>query len=299
MPKLIAYVANLLIGGHEVTHLPNDSYVRDIIRFNCDGREFLFRQNLDAISSKVRSPIGTLCETTVVEVENVNPAELAEVLKTINAICWLLSFATQSRVVCYGHDYSDGTSLGYRQAVIGVANHFRPVFDFHDSEIIKNYIEQTYPNYKQLVEKRKLYAIFEYLYQAERATQPTEIRLLLLFISLENLKDTYAKEMGFPFKKGFYRKPPTPRNKDGDTYKFKELLYQMFQSVQMSKDLQKIKELRDEIVHSGLSHKSHSEQIMIYEEVQDLLREYLLKLLNFRGKYFLYSSQGMLSADIN
>lgn len=299
MPKLTAYVANLLISGHEVTHISLDSWIRNIIRFNCDGREFLFRQNLDAISSKVRSPVGTLCETTVVEVENINPSDLAETLKTINAICWLLSFATQSRVVCYGHDYSDGETLGSRQAVIGEANHFRPVFDFNDSGLIKSFIEQTYPTYKQLVEKRKLYAVFEYLYQAERASQPTEIRLLLLFIILENLKDTYAKDNGIPYIKGAFRKPKQQRERIGKAFSFKELLSKMLQSIQMRKNLQHMINLRNEIVHSGLSQKSHFEQIQMYEEVQDLLREYLLRLLNFRGKYFLYSSQGMLSADIN
>lgn len=299
MPKLTAYVANLLIGGHEVTHLSNDSWVRDIIRFNCNGREFLFRQNLDAISNKIRSPVGIFCETTVVEVENVNPTDLAEILKTIKAICWLLSFATQSRVVCYGHDYSDGTSLGERRAVIGVANHFRPVFDFNDSELIKSFIEQTYPFYKQLVEKRKLYAVFEYLYQAERATQPTEIRLLLLFISLESLKDTYARDNAIPYEKGAFRKLKKPHQKIGRAFTFQELLLKMIRSVNMGKNLQKMVNLRNEIVHSGLSQKSHSEQIQMYEDVQDLLREYILRLLNFRGKYFLYSSQGMLSADIN
>lgn len=291
MPKLTAYIANLLIGGHEVTHLPNDSWVLDIIRLNCNGREFLFRQNLDVISSKVRSPVGTLCETTVVEVENVNPSELAEILKTINAICWLLSFATQSRVVCYGHDYSDGTTLGSRQAVIGVANHFRPVFDFNDSGLIKSFIEQTYPTYKQLVEKRRLYAVFEYLYQAERATQPTEIRLLLLFISLENLKDTYAKDTGIPFIEGAFRKTKRQHERIGKTYSFRELLTKMLHTVHMRSELQQMVNLRNEIVHSGLSHKSHSEQIAIYEEVLDLLREYILRLLDYRGEYQTYSMQ--------
>lgn len=291
MPKLTAYIANLLIGGHEVTHISSDSWIRDIIRFNCDGREFLFRQNLDAISSKVRSPVGTLCETTVVEVENINPSDLAETLKTINAICWLLSFATQSRVVCYGHDYSDGETLGSRQAVIGVANHFRPVFDFNNSGLIKSFIEQTYSTYKQLVEKRKLYAVFEYLYQAERATQPTEIRLLLLFISLENLKDTFAKDTGIPFIEGAFRKPKMQRERIGKTYSFRELLTKMLRAVHMRSELQQMVNLRNEIVHSGLSHKSHSEQIAIYQEVLDLLREYILRLLNYRGDYQTYSMQ--------
>jgi hypothetical protein len=291
MPKLTAYVANLLIGGHEVTHLPNDSWVRDIIRFNCNGRVLLFRQNLDVVTGKLKSPIGDFCETTTVEVENVSPDELSNTLQTINSVCLLLSFVTQSRVIYYGHDYSTGTSLGQRNAAAGVANHFRPVFDFNDSEKIINFIEETYSTYISLAENRKLYVVFEYLYQAERATQPLEIRLLLLFITLESLKATYADSTGLTFDGSYYRKPPVNGKKKGAIYNFVELLSEMLHSVEMSFEFKPIKELRDEIIHSGLSHKSHSEQIQMYEEVLDLLREYILRLLKYRGEYQTYSMQ--------
>jgi hypothetical protein len=67
---------------------------------------------------------------------------------------------------------------------------------------IKSFIEQTFPAFCRLKKKRKLAAVFDYLVQAERPSQPTEIRLLLAFVTLEGLKDTYARQAGISYVKG-------------------------------------------------------------------------------------------------
>lgn len=59
----------------------------------------------------------------------------------------------------------------------------------------------------------------------------------------------------------------------------------MLDEVGMTKELQGVVDLRNEIVHSGLSRMPHSELWKAYEEIHDLFREYLLRLLGFQGHY--------------
>jgi hypothetical protein len=269
-----------------------------VVRFNCDGREFLFRQRPDVAQGKIEPLNGSFCETTIVEVENVRPDQVKRVLEAIDAICWLLSFAGESRVVCYGYHFPRGSPNGHFKAVAGTANFFRPPFDLHDTTTVKNFIEQTYPTFQRLRRKRKLATVFDYLVQAEHLNQPTEIRLLLLFVTLENLKDTYSREAGIPYVKGYYRKPHSNQSKPGPRYSFEELLRLMLHSMGMRRGLKQVVTLRNEIIHSGLSRKRHSLQWRMYERVQDLVREYVFRLLAYRGEFFTYASHGMATRKV-
>jgi hypothetical protein len=280
------------MGGDEITTYPDGSWIKDIIQFKCDKWEFRFRQRPDVAHGKTGPLKGTNCETSTVEVEGVEPNQVDKVLEALDAICWLLSFASQSRIARYGYHFPD-TTTGQFRATAGTVNDFRPPINLRDTEVIKSFIEQTYPEYRRLSKKRKLTVIFDYLEQTERHNQPTEVRLLLLFVTLESLKDTYARELGIPYIKGFYRKPPTKPNSPGAKYGFEELLLKMLRSVGMRKGLKQVVTLRNEIIHSGLSRKSHSRQWQIHERIQDLVREYVFRLLNYRGEFFTYTSQGM------
>jgi hypothetical protein len=293
LPTLTAYVANCLIGGEEVTHNPDGSWIRDIVRFNCGGRVFCFHQRADVARGETQALRGHFCETTTVEVENVTEAQLGKVLEILDAICWLLSFATQSHVVKYGYNFPKDSINSQFSSVSGVANDFRPPLDPRDTTSVKRFIEQTYPTYRLIQKKRKLAAIFDYLIQSDRMSQPTEIRLLILFVTLENIKDTYARGQNIPYIKGFFRKQPINPGKSGAKYSFEDLLLEALQSVRMRKGLKQVISLRNEIIHSGLSRKSHSRQMIMFERVQDLVREYIFRLLGYRGDFFTYASQGM------
>ncbi len=62
-----------------------------------------------------------------------------------------------------------------------------------------------------------------------------------------------------------------------------------------SPDLGAIMSLRNEIVHSRISRTPRTHQEEIYESCQDLVREYLLRLLGYTGKFRLFSGRGMTS----
>ena len=286
------------MGGADVTHRPDGSWIRDVVRFKCHRWEFCFRQRADIAHGKTESLRGTFCETTTVEIDGVHPKDKEEVLATLDAICWLLSFATQSRVLSYGYEFPEGRTTGQFKSVTGIANAFRPPFDLHDTNSIKAFVEQGYSAYCRLNKKRKLSVVFDYLDQVERPSQPTEIRLLLLFITLESLKDTYARAAGIPYTKGFYRKPPSKPGKIGGQFGFEELLVEMLLSVGMRRGLKQVVTLRNEIIHSGLSRKPHARQLAMCERIQDLVREYIFRLLGYHGEFFLYASQGYATKKV-
>ena len=149
----------------------------------------------------------------------------------------------------------------------------------------------TYAAYEKHHSKRKLPVVFDYLLQTQLPLQNMEASLLLLFVALENLKDTYASGAGIPYLRGFYRKASPAGHKGRPPhYSFKELLETMFNEVGMTPDLKPVIELRNEIVHSGLSRTPYVEQRRLYDVGHDLVREYVLRLLEFRGTYFLFSS---------
>lgn len=287
MPDLRAHVANCLIGGETITDLGNKSFIRDTAKFTCEGREFIVNQKPEVVSGTPLSEFtGRFSLTTQILVPNVAKSAVPKVLAVIDRICWLLSFACQSKIVCYCHDYPADGKAGARQAVVGTARFFRPVFEIRDAPVIREFIDRTYPVYVQLEQSRMLNVAIDYLLQAEREALPTECRLIFAFVLLENLKHTYATSEGIPFVKGFFRVGPSPKD---STISFKVMLTRMFKAVGMTPALDDIVSLRNAIVHSGVSDLTHKENWKAYEQVQDLVREYILRLLGFKGSYALYS----------
>lgn len=290
MPSdLRAHIANCLIHGETMTRRGN-SVTRDTVKFTCEGREFILTQKKEIIEKPPSHFDGHFCETTEILVPNVPKAAVPAVLEVIDRLCWLLTFACQSRVVCYGHNYPDNSEFGQRRAVVGTARFFRPVIEIHDGAEIRDFVDQAYPSYARLERTRKLNVAIDYQLQAEREELPTECRLIFAFVLLENLKQTYAESEGIPFVKGFFRVGPSPKD---TTITFKAMLTRMFKKVGMNindKRLQAIVDLRNHVIHSGVSVLPQPTQRAVYDDVQDIVREYILRLLGFKGSFSVYST---------
>lgn len=293
MPTLEVHVANLLIAGEHASSLEGGRWVRDVISFKCGRRLFTFRQREAIAAGGGKVSPGHFVETTTVEVANVGRGRVPEVLRSLEAICWLLSLATQSRVVWYSYRYPKGTSLGRDRSVTGIANTFRPMLELADARAVRDFVERTYPSFRAYASRRRLPVVIDYLTYADYPAQPIEVRLLLAFVTLESLKDSFARACKIPYLKGFYRKPAAKPGKDGAKYTFEELTKAMLADVGMRAGLARIIKLRNQIIHAGVSRMSVKEKWNTYEAAQDIIREYLLRLLNFRGTFFTYSSQGM------
>lgn len=294
MSDLRAHLANCLISGHTITSQGGSS-MRDTIEFHCGGQVFIFKQKLSVVNGQISDFKGRFCETSEILVHGVKPSEIQKTLQAIDRICWLLSFAGLSPVLCYKYDYPVEKSTQYRSTLSKTAEFFRPTLEIRDGKLVKSFIEQTYPNFVRLEKSRKLNVVIDYLLQAERQAQPTECRLIFAFVLLENLKDTFARSKSIPYLKGFFRKTPSAK---GPKYSFEELLELMFREVRMRRGLKRIIKLRNELIHSGLSRKSHQQKWAMYEKVHDLVREYILRLLGYHGNYLTYVSSSNVQAIV-
>ena len=293
-----AFVANCLMGGDRITQIGKE-WIRDIVELDCGGYQFKFRQKPDVINGNIDQFKGLFAETTEVVASGIRQAQVSKIKAALDRICWLLSFAGGCRVICYGYKYKNGSDLGHYTSASGVAQYFRPVFEIRDGKQVKAFVEQTYEAYRRLEKPRKLNAVIDYLAQAERDGQPIEVRLILAFVTLESLKATFAKSQGIPYIKGFFRKLPKKQGHDGEKYSFEELLTMMLRQVGMRKGLKRVIQLRNDLIHSGLSRKPHSRQWVLYADIHDLIREYMLRLLGYCGRYTPYALERRgVSAEI-
>lgn len=285
------FVANCLMGGDEITR-NGKKCIRDRVVFNCGGRSLLFRQRPEIVKNQLSQFKDRFAETTEVVVTDVAVSDLQYVLAVIDRICWLLSFVGTCRVMRFGYEYPNGSGLVSQQSVYGIGRFFKPVLNISDGKQVKSLVEQTYNKYTELEKVRKLPVVIDYLAQAEAPSQPIEVKTVLAFVALESLKHTFAVEQGIRYEKGAFRKPTWVlggNNKRSDTYTFKQLVGIMLSSVNMSKNLDAAYILRNDLIHSGFSRESFSRQSELYEEVHDIIREYILRLLGYRGRFALYS----------
>lgn len=183
--------------------------------------------------------------------------------------------------------------------VSGFYNNFRPLLEYEATNQIKDFLECCWQPYQQNKEKRKLSAVIEYLLQCDKPGQPLEARILFISIVLESLKSTYAHENGYKFDgTGFLTDVQQDKKlkcKDDTKCKnrymsFRNLLEKMLAEVGIQVELTDIIRLRNEVFHNGLSEKCYEHMTKTYDAAQDIVREYLLKLLGYNGSYWVYST---------
>ena len=108
---------------------------------------------------------------------------------------------------------------------------------------------------------------------------------------MESLKYTYAVNKPIPSDKRGFLKPNKRKlwffkSNKKKYYRFKELLDLMLKEVGITNTkLKSLVKLRNEIIHSGLSKNDFSTNFRLYKETQNLIREYLIKLLGYNGYY--------------
>lgn len=290
---LIIYLGNCLIGGDEVTPLSGGGFTRDVVRFRVSDKIYILRQDREFIRSPQREKYkGAFVGLSTLTVENVTEDAIDLVLSEAHHIAELLSFATESRVLVYGHDYPVVGYMRSRQSVIGTYESFRPPFEIGNGKAFSDFVEKTFVRYSLIRETRKLNVVFDYIYHACKVGNALEIQLASSFILLENLKHTYATDAGYPFISHFFRNLGSTVSSKGPALSFEFLLKEMFAGVGMAPTLASLIKMRNELIHSGLIALDPDEKWKIFEEVQDLIREYVLRLLGYLGSYFSYTLGG-------
>jgi len=288
MPDLKAFVGNFLIEGEEISH-HGEGWVRDRLTFNCDGFTYVFIQSQKVLRSDGKRGSWEFVPSAVVCCENVNEDDFEKSLEVLNRLCWILTFATMSPVAVYGYEYPNGTGNGKFLDVAKNARFHRPVFA--DGKQIKKFVSCVYETYKSLEHKRRLNGVIDYINQADNLNQAIEVKLIILLVLMENIKHSFAESKEIPFIDKHFRKRPKPQ-KGRDVFSFKELLDMMFCDAGMHIDLKPIVDLRNEIIHTGLTGEDYSWQRGHYEVIQDIIREYVLRIIGYNGGYFSYSTGG-------
>lgn len=290
MAELIVHVANCLLVGEEISRFPDGSWTRNIIRFRIHGREVVLRQNKDYVANPNSLKFsGAFVAATSLVFPNTIEDEISSLIDLADKLCELLSFVTESRVVRFGHDFPTDGVAKQRRSVLGTVETFRPPFETADGSRIRQFVEMCFSTFLQFRDRRRLNVVFDYLYFAGKRGLAVEIQLSSLFILLENLKHTHAEDIGHPFIKGFFRNHGATTAHPGPKLSFENLLNAMFTAVGMNPNMTQIISLRNELIHSGLVAMGGDNMFRLLEQIQDIIREYLFRLLQFNGRFACYT----------
>lgn len=309
MKSLELSIVNLFMWGGKSSYSggPNDTTI-----IKCDGYTFKFKQY--DIHLKHKDFENERKVTTHVEVQYTEETQIPQIFEIIDDICYLLSFAQQSYVRC--ETFALNSTQSRPHSDVQTMRAQKNIIDMHGLEIC-NFIEETYPTFKKLKSSRQLTVVFDYLCEANRANLATEASLILHYVIIENLKHTYAQVNGFNKRNGTkFSHPSYPdlEKEPGDIENYKEItekkkkLYRhikygecgsnemikrAFEDIGISRTItDAIVDKRNTIIHEGLllplNDSQYSKQAREDKnEASNLIREYLLTLLNYKGTYWL------------
>lgn len=284
MSDLVGHVVNCLVIGHERYPRPNGEVAHGFgLRL---GR---WRCTVLQVGRRIGQPVndfkGRCVDTTEIVVHGVLREDRASAERVVDDLCVLLSLAGLCQVRAHSYTFEGGTR---GQSIIAECNFFRPLLELACGEDVQVFLEQCWPRFRRLKRSRKLPAAINYLVSSDLHTS-AQVKLLLAFTSLECLKATYATKAGIPFLKGRFRKP-SGKKKVGAPYGLEELLQQMLKDAGMRRGIKRAIALRNGLVHAGLTRHDLGQLSSWIDWTQSLLQEYLLRLLNYRGRYFEYST---------
>ena len=267
----------------------------NIIRLRLSRHRVEIKQLPWATSSPRPDFVGKQIHTTDVVIHGLSDEQFERGKQIAYDLSYLLSFATMNEVRASAFRFRE---YGESFTTIGVTRKdFRPTIQTSHGETVAAFIPMVWRGYRRLRVKRRLPAVIEYLLEADRSGPPLEVKILAGFVALENLKATYAKEAGFPFHAGYFRRPGgRPNPKRWPIYHFEELLRMMLDDVQMGVGVKRLVSLRNQIVHFGLSNRPVSSLSAAFGLCCDTIREYLLRILEYKGPFYPYLNCRRLKA---
>jgi hypothetical protein len=294
MSDYCAFLANCLAKGDEISQKADGGRIRDTIRWELEGYRIILKQSEEVILGDISDLKKKWVDTSRLIIENVPERNVKKVKSIVEDIAALLSFAGLSQIRVFGHEYPMGSGMESFTSTIGNCVYFRPTIDILNGSVLKNFVATCWDGFKRNKKVRKLPLIFEYLATAEATVLPMELKLVTLFIVLESLKDTYAKERNIPYVNGFYRSVSTPPRTNPASERrlgFETLLSLMLSEKGIRKGLRRIISLRNDLIHSGLTRKPFRSLWKTYCNAHDIIRLYLLHILGYSGNYCIYSER--------
>jgi len=288
-----ALIANCIIGGELFTR-DGARRVRNLLRLRIDELDIEILQKPDTITGTFEEFQHRTVYTTDLIIRDLPRESFDRAQLVARDISELLSLATSSEVAVFGYEYPDVSAVAACHAIVGQVQHFRPLLPTGRGEVIRSFLEQTWPTFRRLRDTRQLNIAFDY-YTLSEKEKPIEIKLIATFVLFENLKHTFALERGYPYIKGYFRDFGGTRASPGPRKTFEDLLNEMLTSVGMEVDMSEVVRLRNELIHSGIANLSLDDKLRMYKYCQDILREYFLRLLNYTGEYQRYSGNSVIT----
>lgn len=251
---------------------------------------------------------GRQLDTSTSFVSSVRSLEEGETV--VDDLCWLLSFAHSSHIQAYHYSFGK-RAKGH--GVRGAYNHWRPPFHSGVGKV-SDFVQQAWPNYQKLKDARPLAAFIHMIGASDLGDGLLEAQVSASMQCLESIKSYFALSEGARYNITETKKGTFCRGKR--EMQFEELLKLTLQDVGMTlpPSFGEIRKMRNALVHRGFIRETdnitkfifgnapaggmHSAMFGVMEDAQDILREYMLRLLGYKGKWCAYSFKGELYREI-
>jgi hypothetical protein len=287
LSDLRAEIANLAVAGEHpsTVFIPQGKvWMRNHLALRLSGKTIDLYQH-PIVFGRKSDLRGRWSHTSTLFVRQVRTKERLAAERIVTDLCHLLSFATMSQVrpIAYGYD-----DAWRRWTGEGIVSQWRPPIALNGESLVR-FIERTWSRYRAIKRSRKLAELIHYLTLTDHPDQPLEVRMLLAFVALENMKGTWAHAQRIPYRRGQFLKTVRKHGKSKSVpWRFEELLSGMFQQVGMRPPLRRIVRIRNQIVHFGLTNRSFKANVDYYERTKALQHEYVLRLLGYYGPFLDY-----------
>jgi len=266
--------------------------------FNIDGKILVY----ESLQNSGKPPY----ESNII-IQDVADSEIDRYLATVTDWCNILALFTNLRLWPFRY-HCGNKGRGWS---VGGGDGRHPVLIDTDNNRFLKAVSLVWPNYQKYKFDRSLPAIIDYFIEVYYC-HSIEEKLLMVSAMLECLKWSWLetkcdKELLIRKDGNYYRKDSQTGKKIEPKYTFESSLTEMFGEVGMTCDLSSIKKLRNNIIHTGLSGARlacrHPDIGGVnLQQVSglalDLMREYVLGLLEYKGQYWKYSVRAGASEAI-
>ena len=295
-----AKLANLIGPGEHITHKHNGGWTRNKFDLSLSGRSVTIRQRASVLNVTRSHMRGRLIESSAVSIRGMTTFEEGEAF--VWDLCWLLSFATQSQVFPFAFEF-DGRKI-FRSSG-GVYNAWRPPFGGGVGKV-SDFVTQAWGNYQLLKDKRALAGLIHMITMSDGPGSVLETQVTTTVQCLECIKSYFALVEGYRFKISEARNGSFIDTKN-KSVTFEKLMRLTLGDVGMPlpASFPVVIKLRNAIIHRGFIRETdkvtqfifgplkpgamHTALFETMEQMQDILREFVLRLLGYKGDFLLYT----------
>jgi hypothetical protein len=309
MPVFQARVVNLIGWGEQTSNRKGGGWTRNKIRLSLGPYQVTITQLRSGMPQQNAQVRGRMVDSSRINIKGVQTYE--EGVQVVTDLCWLWSFAIECRVLPYWYKFGNKIT-GHN--VNGRCNTWRPPFG-NGVGTASDFVTQAWASYRAIGKARGISGLIDMLSYSVMPESTIESQATASVQCLESIKSYFAICEGKRF--GVKEEPNGSFTKaNGKPASFEYLLKLTLKDVgmQLPPTFDRIKRLRNAIIHRGYIRETdnvtkyifgpltpgamHTAMFETVEAAQDILREFVRRILGYKGDYWLYSHSGSVSAKI-